>query len=577
MEIVRLSTRSNKRLTKATITVLITVVIFFAAAMVLLHFFGVSCDGKYKIDRCYIISKYSTGITRYSVNNRFETLNEGDTASITFEVPQGIYTIFPNPVLRIDYYNCAIKVYDEHNKMIYSDGWKDVAREVPESFIGNSTCTIPIFTKSYNLSGQTVKIYLQSTIDRSTSQFDAYIVRSNDAWKVPIDGYQALFVLLTAFIVVSCLLALYSIMKSIMNKTLDMGVSIFLTVFSFAIWSMGSQRMIGVIIQDIDICARVEYFALYVLSVSIALFGFSFFKNRALRKAWGIILGLVSAFFVTVCLIQMITYTITVQRFMVPLMIIMIAEVIFIAVGANVDREIRGAVSTVIMRCGVLVMAIVALLEIGRYLLLYIPEASSITKYHTGSYAAVVLTGIMMTYYIILTLEAQTSIIERQQLEEIAYKDTLTGIPNRSFFNRQMDEMTDSEQKEYTMFFMDLNDLKKANDEYGHSMGDRLIIAAAECMTRAFGSRGIYCRWGGDEFVAFVPGPEKTGKECVEIFKDSIEELNKKEEFPFTVTAAIGEVRSDISDPIDPNSAIREADMRMYATKKTMKASAKEQ
>ena len=177
-----------------------------------------------------------------------------------------------------------------------------------------------------------------------------------------------------------------------------------------------------------------------------------------------------------------------------------------------------------------------------------------------------------MTYYIILILEAQTTIVERQKLEEIAYTDTLTGIPNRTFFNRRIDEMSGNEQKEYTMIFMDLNNLKKTNDEFGHEMGDKLIKAAAGCMTAAFEGKGIYCRWGGDEFVAFVPGSEETGKDCVNILKKSLEDINQAKEFIFDISAAIGEVRSDNKNPIDPNSAIREADVRMYEIKKQMKA-----
>ena len=92
-------------------------------------------------------------------------------------------------------------------------------------------------------------------------------------------------------------------------------------------------------------------------------------------------------------------------------------------------------------------------------------------------------------------------------------------------------------------------------------------------MTKAFAEKGVYCRWGGDEFIAFVPGSADNGDECLRVLKDSIESLNQSGDFPFSVSAAIGEVRSDPSDPIDPNSAIRVADVRMYETKKKMKAS----
>ena len=572
MELVSASARNTRRLIKATITVLVTVVVFFFAANALMGYFGVKCHGKYKIDRCYVVSHYTSGITRYSSNSRFETLNKGDDATISFTIPQGIYAIFPDPVLRFDYYNCAVKVYDEGGKLIFADGWKDPAYTVSESFTGNCTCSIPLFTNSYNLSGQRVKVCMYSIANNSVSKFEGYIVRSLDSWKVPIDGKQSMFVLLTAIVVISGLLALYSIMKSIANRELDMGISIFLTVFFFTMWSLGSQRMIGVLIQDEDVCAKIEYYSLYALSVSVAIFGLSFFRHGLFRKIWAVILAVSSLSFIAVCVVQMRSTSVSIQNFMVPLALFIFAEVAFFAVGANIDKYKNKAVSTVIIRCGVLIMAILVLLEIGRYIMVYMSGMTALSDLASGAYAAMILTAIMMTYYIILILEAQTTIVERQKLEEIAYTDTLTGIPNRSYFNRRLDEMSSSAQKDYTMIFMDLNNLKKTNDEYGHGMGDKLIKAAAGCMTKAFEGKGIYCRWGGDEFVAFVPGSEETGAGCVKVLRESLDDINRTKEFVFDISAAIGEVRSDENDPIDPNSAIREADVRMYEIKKQMKA-----
>ncbi|MBR2523363.1 MAG: GGDEF domain-containing protein [Clostridiales bacterium] len=572
MELVNASARNTRRLVKATITVLVTVVVFFFASKALMDYFGVKCHGKYKIDRCYVVSHYTNGITRYSSNSRFETLNKGDSATISFTIPQGIYAIFPDPVLRFDYYNCAVKVYDESGKLIFANGWKDPAYTIPENFTGNCTCSIPLFTNSYNLSGQRIKVCMESIANNSVSRFEGYIVRSLDSWKVPIDGKQVMFVLLTAIVVISGLLALYSIVKSIANRELDMGISIFLTVFCFTMWSLGSQRMIGVLIQDVDICAKIEYYSLYALSVSIALFGLSFFRQGLFRKIWGIILAVASCFFVAVCCVRICSKSISIQDFMIPLTLFIFAEVTFFAVGANVDKYKNKAVSTVIIRCGVLIMAILVLLEIGRYLMVFVLGDTAISDFASGSYAAVILTAIMMTYYIILILEAQTTIVERQKLEEIAYTDTLTGIPNRTYFNRRLDDMSSEEQKEYTMIFMDLNNLKKTNDEFGHEMGDKLIKAAAGCMTKAFEGKGIYCRWGGDEFVAFVPGSEETGAGCIDVLRNSLDEINSTKEFIFDISAAIGEVRSDENAPVDPNSAIREADVRMYEIKKQMKA-----
>ena len=87
-------------------------------------------------------------------------------------------------------------------------------------------------------------------------------------------------------------------------------------------------------------------------------------------------------------------------------------------------------------------------------------------------------------------------------------------------------------------------------------------------------SEDAIIRWGGDEFAALIPGSKQLGEDCVKAFDSCVERLNEMGDFPFPVTVAHGEIHSSSRNYVNPNLAIREADYKMYETKKKMKAEA---
>lgn len=108
--------------------------------------------------------------------------------------------------------------------------------------------------------------------------------------------------------------------------------------------------------------------------------------------------------------------------------------------------------------------------------------------------------------------------IREKHLKEKAEKskidslyDSLTLLYNRRAFESERSKFDDVPCEEnLTVFSMDLNELKKTNDDLGHEVGDELIAGAAQCMKQSFGSYGTIYRIGGDEFAAILyVHPEK--------------------------------------------------------------------
>ena len=95
----------------------------------------------------------------------------------------------------------------------------------------------------------------------------------------------------------------------------------------------------------------------------------------------------------------------------------------------------------------------------------------------------------------------------RVRIQELAYRDALTGLPNWASLSMKLEEVftsgTASCQKG-CLFFIDMDNLKEVNDTYGHTSGNDVIKAAASNITVAVGADAFIARLGGDEFSVLV-------------------------------------------------------------------------
>ncbi len=93
------------------------------------------------------------------------------------------------------------------------------------------------------------------------------------------------------------------------------------------------------------------------------------------------------------------------------------------------------------------------------------------------------------------------------ELSRLALYDDLTGLYNRRGFQvlgSQALKMAYRLKKNLLLFFADLDNLKKINDQFGHQEGDRALVKVAEIFKKTFRNSDITARFGGDEFVALV-------------------------------------------------------------------------
>jgi len=95
-----------------------------------------------------------------------------------------------------------------------------------------------------------------------------------------------------------------------------------------------------------------------------------------------------------------------------------------------------------------------------------------------------------------------------EELFQLAYKDDLTGLYNRRYFNRVICTRLAGEAPPppYCFFMMDIDFFKEINDTHGHKNGDRALCALAGLLQECFQGEEVPVRFAGDEFTVYLPG-----------------------------------------------------------------------
>jgi diguanylate cyclase (GGDEF)-like protein len=168
--------------------------------------------------------------------------------------------------------------------------------------------------------------------------------------------------------------------------------------------------------------------------------------------------------------------------------------------------------------------------------------------------------------------ELETRVEERtQQLEQLAREDSVTSLPNRSAFNKELKlalQLAGSNGSQTGLFFMDLDGFKLVNDTHGHCNGDKALIEIARRLNNATEGWGHLSRVGGDEFTLVMRDviDEKMMQLVAEKIILSINEPLPIDGKDCYIGISIGCAISN-GDSTSADELITQADKAMYAAK----------
>jgi diguanylate cyclase (GGDEF)-like protein/PAS domain S-box-containing protein len=159
---------------------------------------------------------------------------------------------------------------------------------------------------------------------------------------------------------------------------------------------------------------------------------------------------------------------------------------------------------------------------------------------------------------------------EAQMCHQV-YHDTLTGLPNRAFFDQHLPQAiarTSQSNQQLAVMFLDLDNFKTINDTLSHAVGDLLLQQVTQRISTALRTEDIVARWGGDEFTLILPNLA-SASDAAKIARRIADQLTT----PFLlhnhdlhVTASIG-IALYPDDGQDMTTLLQNADVAMYRAK----------
>jgi diguanylate cyclase (GGDEF)-like protein len=179
----------------------------------------------------------------------------------------------------------------------------------------------------------------------------------------------------------------------------------------------------------------------------------------------------------------------------------------------------------------------------------------------------------------VLRLARQNAVLRKevarlQVFRSMAYRDPLTGLWNRRYFEERLAEEQSRSQRagagrRFSVLVVDINDFKTINDQHGHPVGDTLLKWTGEFLATHLRTHDVPCRTGGDEFAVLLPDvSSEDAARLIARLREQLIVANRTHEIPIGLslgTATWPDSGGTLSE------LIAHADEEMYADKRRQK------
>lgn len=170
-----------------------------------------------------------------------------------------------------------------------------------------------------------------------------------------------------------------------------------------------------------------------------------------------------------------------------------------------------------------------------------------------------------------LACSAVSNALLYQKTEELAIRDSLTGLYVQRYFKERLSEEHKRaliSREKLSVLMCDLDYFKSYNDKFGHGAGDMILVRLADIMKSEVGEGGMVFRYGGEEFSVLLP---RVGKKAALGLAEKIRKRVENERMevrrePTRITISIG-VSTLPDDTLEGEELVRKADQNLYEAK----------
>ncbi|MEA5003274.1 MAG: diguanylate cyclase [Christensenella sp.] len=326
-----------------------------------------------------------------------------------------------------------------------------------------------------------------------------------------------------------------------------------------AIWILARSGLLQFFTNDLLLINGVDFITFFLLPLAVIRFvqtRLHITDNRPLNVC--LLAGIV--FFITACILhtaRLVDFTQTLLVFHILLIID------FVCIITSIFKNQEGdSLSLKVLRIGVLILVVSAILEMVLYFLL----SFGFLKFSALEIGLLGFTLCMLYVWTVETRDTRKQLERQSVFRKMAYTDSLTNLDNRTAFDGMIERLNKDKNSSIHIFMIDLNHLKRVNDSLGHSEGDRYLCASANILQKEFDENGEIFRIGGDEFVVILKSSHENAARILKRLRAYRSSIKDTPYYTFAVGCAAFDAKRDrrLQD------TLRRADKLMYAYKKKL-------
>ena len=371
-----------------------------------------------------------------------------------------------------------------------------------------------------------------------------------------------------------------------MIKNPEMLKLVFLAMsfFGMGTWVFCNYKLISIFTNDLTLKGYIEYLSFYIAPFFFTLyFEDDYYKREETPRRY-IYLGILVAqgLFAVISVIMHIIDARHLPKSLPISHVLLILSLSFILYMSLRALRLKKHMHKPFL-IGFFLLILFSLRDMILFINYYYVGQSKGNKYESRILSGILMFAIAMIIdFFSVQTRRMAAEARNEALNKMAYTDTMTGLYNRRKCVEEFGNLGSSHDKtEFAMVSFDLNDLKKTNDNYGHSAGDELLTDFSNLLTSVFSENCVVCRMGGDEFLAIIKDINKAdpGK-LMELLKEKQDEMNKNRKplplsFAYGLCTTLDDKVKDVSREDGPTLVMevyKQSDERMYECKAAMKA-----